>query len=85
MRPQELEDGDLKPGHWYCLEEEVQEIRQRLLAQGIAPRIAMKDETHSKSMSYRKCVANVLPPHWKGSRAGARSLEFRTRARGCRP
>ena len=62
VRPTAIEEGGIKPGHYYCLEEEVGEIRQRLLAKGIVPNIALKDEARIKNMSNKKCVICVLPP-----------------------
>ena len=63
VRPEALAGGDaLEPGHFFCLEEEVPQIRERLLEQGIAPRISLKDESRVRTMSHKKTEICVLPP-----------------------
>ena len=57
--------GCLEPGHLFILDEEVQELRERLLSQGIVPRLTLKDPTRIKSLTHKKCVVNALPPKWQ--------------------
>ena len=37
---------DLQPGHWFVLDE-VQELRERLLSQGIVPKNTLKDTSRN--------------------------------------
>ena len=52
-------------GNFFCQEEDVTSIRQQLLLLDIVPKITLKDESRIKSMSYKRCRIEVLPPNWQ--------------------
>ena len=52
-------------GNFFCQEEDVTSIRERLLLLGIVPKITLKDESHIKTISYKRCMIEVLPPSWQ--------------------
>ena len=56
---------ELTAGNLWCLEEEVDGIRRRLLAEGIVPKIALRTESQIRSLSYGKTTVQVLPLYWQ--------------------
>ena len=66
IRPGQLPDTLISAsGNFFCQEEDVTSIRQQLLLLDIVPKITLKDESRIKSMSYKRCRIEVLPPNWQ--------------------
>ena len=56
---------ELTAGNLWCLEEEVDGIMRKLLAQGVVPKIALRTESQIRSLSYGKTTVQVLPLYWQ--------------------
>ena len=61
-------DGELKPGHFFVLDEEIESTRAQLLQQGYNPKVLLKDSSRIRTLVCRlgkeACFIHALPEDW---------------------